>query len=216
MTISKEASPFGNSRTAYLTTLSVLLALVVGLQLIWTLGGVTSFSVVLVPIVVGAILLGPAAGAILGYGFGVAVLILGITGRDFFTATLFQAQPVATSFLCLLKGTAAGVGAGLVYRLVEKKSGKRLIAAFAAAATAPILNTGLFILCAILLLKGTLAANLTNFGWSGESVLLFLIIGCAGINFLLELAVNLILAPAIHRIVSEAVRLVGRQKKHRS
>ena len=86
--------------------------------------------------------------------------------------------------------------------------GKAPVAAVAAAATAPIVNTGIFILWGLLMVRDTLTANLANFGWSGDSVLLFLILGCAGINFLVEFALNILLSPVIVRVL-QAVRQQG-------
>ena len=189
-----------NKNITRMVQLAILLAVVVVLQCF--LGsikvGATSFSVVLVPIVVGALILGPAAGAFLGFAFGLVVLIYGISGQDVFTNMLFQAHPVFTAIICLGKGAAAGWGAGMVYKLVEKASS--FWASVAAAATAPILNTGLFILGGLTLVRGTLEANLAAFG--ADSVVVFLVIGCAGVNFLIEFFVNMILSPAIYRIVT--------------
>ena len=189
-----------NEKISRMVQLAILLAVVVVLQCF--LGsikiGATSFSVVLVPIVVGAIILGPGAGAFLGFAFGLVVLILGITGQDAFTNLLFQEHPVFTAVICLGKGAAAGWGAGMVYKLLSKASS--LWASVAAAAAAPILNTGLFILGGLTLVRGTLEANLAAFG--ADSVVVFLVLGCAGINFLVEFLVNMILSPGIYRIVT--------------
>lgn len=189
-----------NKNITRMVQLAILLAVVVVLQCF--LGsikvGATSFSVVLVPIVVGALILGPAAGAFLGFAFGLVVLIYGISGQDVFTNMLFQAHPVFTAIICLGKGAAAGWGAGMVYKLVVKASS--FWASVAAAATAPILNTGLFILGGLTLVRGTLEANLAALG--ADSVVVFLVIGCAGVNFLVEFFVNMILSPAIYRIVT--------------
>ena len=189
-----------NKNITRMVQLAILLAVVVVLQCF--LGsikvGATSFSVVLVPIVVGALILGPAAGAFLGFAFGLVVLIYGISGQDVFTNMLFQAHPVFTAIICLGKGAAAGWGAGMVYKLFVKASS--FWASVAAAATAPILNTGLFILGGLTLVRGTLEANLAAFG--ADSVVVFLVIGCAGVNFLAEFFVNMILSPAIYRIVT--------------
>ena len=38
-------------------------------------------------------------------------------------------------------------------------------------------------------------------GGAGVGVMYFLIIICAGVNFLIELAINVIVAPAIHTVV---------------
>ena len=59
----------------YVTTLAVLLALVVLFQVFgsYIKIGTTSFSFVLVPIVLGGVLLGVIAGAILGFAFSLVV-----------------------------------------------------------------------------------------------------------------------------------------------
>lgn len=188
--------------------LAVLLALVIVLQL-WGSAikiGTTSLSLVLIPIVLGAVMIGSLAGAFLGFAFGLVVLIVGITGVDNFTFILFTDHPVLTSALCLVKGTAAGLVAGLLFRLIQGKN--RYAAVITAALSAPIVNTGLFILGA-LLMSGTLSANFVS---EGSSVIYFLVIGCAGVNFLIEFAVNLVASPAIYT-VAEVVKRSFRSKK---
>ncbi len=188
--------------------LAVLLALVIVLQL-WGSAikiGTTSLSLVLIPIVLGAVMIGPLAGAFLGFAFGLVVLIVGITGVDNFTFILFTDHPVLTSALCLVKGTAAGLVAGLLFRLIQGKN--RYAAVITAALSAPIVNTGLFILGA-LLMSGTLSANFVS---EGSSVIYFLVIGCGGVNFLIEFAVNLVASPAIYT-VAEVVKRSFRSKK---
>lgn len=188
-----------------ITGMAILLALVIVLQVFggYFKIGATSLSFVLVPIVLCGLLYGAIAAGVLGFVFGFIVLMYGVTGADPFTAILFEDHPVFTSILCLGKGTAAGVVSGLVYKLVAKKN--KYVGVFTASAVAPIVNTGLFILGSLLFLQDTLKANFAN----GQSVIYFLIIGCAGINFLVELAINLIAAPALHSVY----RIVEKQLK---
>lgn len=184
-----------------LVELAILIAVVVLLQLYGS-GiriGATSFSLVLIPIVLGGMLLGPSAGAVLGFVFGAITLINGITGSDPFTAILLNSGTkgaIITPMICLGKAVLAGFGAGLVYKLLKDKNS--IVATFAAAATAPILNTGLFILGA-LSLSDVLAAN---FVAEGSTVIYFLVIGCAGVNFIVEFLVNVVVSPALHRIIT--------------
>lgn len=185
--------------------LAVLLALVIVLQL-WGSAipiGATRISLTLVPIVLGAVLLGPLAGAFLGAAFGVVVIAVALTGGDPFTFTLFGDHPVLTVALCLIKGAAAGLVAGILYKAIRKKN--EYAAVVVAALAAPVVNTGLFILGA-LLMSDTLSAN---FVADGTTVIYFLIIGCAGINFIIEFIVNAVASPAIYtveRVVERAVR----------
>ncbi len=193
-----------------LAELALLSAIVIVFQLMGTVVhiGPTSVSLVLVPIVVGAILTGPGGGAFLGFIFGLITYLAGVTGTDFFTGVLFQAQPIATAVICFAKAILAGWCAGMVFRALEKKN--TLAASVLAAATAPIVNTGIFVLGGLFLVNGTLSANLETFGASGQTVVYFVIIGCAGINFIAELFVNLVLSPAIHTVV----RAVNRKISH--
>ena len=191
----KQKAFFTSKNIAFL---AVLLALVIVLQ-IW--GGYikigpVNFTFTLVPIVLGAIMIGPLAGAFLGFAFGVVALVNGIVGNDVFTYYLFAQQPVFTAALCLVKGAAAGLVSGYLYRLLRKKH--EYLAVFVASVSAPIVNTGLFVLGG-LMMSGTIAGFLSSAN-NGSSVAYFLIITCAGINFLVELAINLVFAPALYRV----------------
>lgn len=194
--------------TLRMVELAILTAVIVILQLTGTaikfnaLG--TSISMVLIPIVLGAVLLGPAAGAWLGGVFGCITYLMGVFGMDAFTAVLFQAHPLLTALVCFGKGILAGWCAGMVYRLFHKKNAT--VSLFIASAVAPVVNTGLFILGA-LLMSDTLTAN---FVAEGSTVLYFLVIVCAGINFLLELALNLVVTPSISTIVGAVTKRINK------
>ena len=181
-----------------LTELALLTAIVIVLQLLGNFIhiGPTSITLVLIPIVLGAIVISPLSGAFLGLVFGLIVIWGGVSGTDPFTNILFAAHPVFTTLICLGKGALAGLGAGYVYKLFKGKN--EFLACVLAAASAPIINTGLFILGGLFLVSDTLNANFV-----GESTLVyFLIIGCAGLNFIAEFIVNIIVSPAIHTTVN--------------
>ena len=106
----------------------------------------------------------------------------------------------------LLKGTLAGILPALLFRAVARKN--RYVAAFAAAACAPIVNTGVFVLGCLCMYDAVVASVGSAFG---------AFIALIMINFAIELGVNLVLAPAIYsvdRIVEK--RLSGRGSMHRS
>lgn len=179
-----------------LVELALLLALVILFQSIGAFIkiGPTSVSLVLVPIALGAMLLGPWAGLFLGLVFGIMALIPGIIGTDPFTHTLWMDNPFFTALICLGKGALCGLASGLVYKLVSKKND--LAAVFLAAAATPIVNTGLFILGGLTLFYDSLGTMA-----GGETVIYFLVIVCAGLNFIAEFALNMILSPAINRVL---------------
>nr|WP_316625205.1 hypothetical protein [uncultured Ruminococcus sp.] len=65
-----------------------------------------------------------------------------------------------------------------------------------AALVSPIVNTGIFIIGMLLFFRETLAA------WAGGSDLLsYIILGLTGVNFLIELGVNMILSPVVVKII---------------
>lgn len=188
-----------HEKTLRMVQLAILVALVIVLQLVGSNihVGPVSFSLVLIPIAVGGVLLGPAAGAILGAVFGLITVIGGVSGADVFTNFLFSKQPVLTVVLCLAKATLAGLCAGLVFRALEKHN--RWVAVVLASAVAPVVNTGIFVLGTITLFRSTLEEYILNVG-AGVSVVYFVVILCAGINFLAEFGVNLVASPAVYRI----------------
>jgi uncharacterized membrane protein len=152
-----------------------------------------NLTFVLVPIVIGVALCGTYAGPWLGFVFGVAVLVSG-------DAALFLGfTVVGTIVTVLLKGTLAGLAAAFVYKLLAKKN--RYLAVAVSAVTTPIVNTGIFFLgCVVFFFKDI------QMYWQLESdgVIVFVITGLIGLNFFVELAVNLILVPTVYRLIEIA------------
>lgn len=156
--------------------------------------GPFSISLVLIPIVVGAAVFGPKAGAYLGGVFGVVVLIACITGADLGGAILWNASPFLTALICLAKGIMAGLAAGAVYTALSKKN--QIVGTIVAAVVCPVVNTGIFSLGMIFFFYGILVE------WAGgSSVLYYIIFGMVGLNFILEMLVNIVISPVIVRII---------------
>ena len=179
-----------------LTGMGILTAIVIALQIFTTFVhfGPFSITLALIPIVVGAAIYGASAGAYLGAVFSAIVLMMCITGGDVGGAMVWNANPIMCAVVVMLKGTIAGLGAGLVYGALSKFN--KILAAVAAALISPVLNTGIFIIGMLLFFKDTLSA------WAGGSDLLYYIIfGLTGVNFLVELGVNIVLSPIVVQIV---------------
>lgn len=190
----------GNSeKTRRLVGLSIFTALVVVLQLVGS-GiklGPFSVSLVLVPIVVGAAVYGSAAGAWLGLVFGAVVLLSGDA------AVFLPVSAAGTVATVLLKGTAAGFCAGLAYRLLAKKN--RYAAVVAAAVVCPLVNTGVFLLGCRLFFMDTIRgwAEASGFGADAGR---YMLVGLVGVNFLVELGIDVVLSPVILRIINIGVK----------
>jgi len=107
---------------------------------------------------------------------------------------LWAVNPPMTAALCIVKGVLAGYAAGLVYKALNKLN--HFLGVICAAVVCPVVNTGIFICAMIFLYRETLSI------WAGDThFLYFAFIGMAGINFVLELAVNVVLCPAVSRII---------------
>ena len=191
-------------RILYLVQMALLTAVIMALHF----SGVaipafgTKISLVLIPIALGAMLLGPTAGAVLGFIYGMTVFVsLGVLHMDPFTAVLFDHNPVATFLICTVKSTAAGLVAGLVYRALSRKSS--LLAVFVASALVPTINTGVFVI-GCFTIYNTIEQVAAG---AGYSAVYFILIICAGANYALELAINLIFSPALERII----RITGKR-----
>ena len=170
--------------TQKLVTLAIFTALIIVLQLTANVAkiGPVSITLSLVPIVVGGV-------------FGLVVLMCCISGMDLGGSVLWNSNPLVTALVCLGKGIAAGACAGGVYRALSK-AGSSTAAALCAGVVCPVVNTGLFCLAMILFFHDTLTA------WAGGTdIFYYIIFGLAGVNFLVELSVNLVLGPVIVRII---------------
>ena len=190
-------------RTLRLAQMAMLIALIAVLQILATVFSKmvalpVSITLTLVPIVVGAVLFGPGAGAILGFAFGAITLILGVTGFDPVVLQSFQFSGIGTIGLILLKGTAAGAAAGAI-ALPFKKKDKLYPAVFSAAALAPLTNTAIYIVGMMTIFKGTWEGQAEEYG--GMLILALIIIGMAMVNFVIEMIINMVLAPSAVRII---------------
>ena len=182
--------------TRKMVILALLTAIVIVLQLLGAFirFGPFSISLVLLPIVVGAALVNTWGGGWLGFVFGAVVLISG-------DANLFLAiDPVATILVVILKGTLAGLAAGVSYRFFSKFS--RTIGAVTAAVVCPVVNTGAFIVGLYIFFLPTI----TEWGLATgfESIAAFIFIGMIGLNVLFELGLTVILCPTIVRLIQYA------------
>ena len=188
-----------NEKVQRMTGLAVFTAVIVVLQLVATFikFGPFSITLALAPIIIGAALYGPRAGAFLGGVFGVVVLIACIMNWDVGGGILWNTQPFLTAALCIVKGAAAGLAGGLVYKALSKRN--VLAAVILSGVVSPIANTGIFLLGVYFPFHGVLVS------WAsaeGADIATYILTGLVGFNFVLELAVNLVLSSVIVRVIS--------------
>ena len=192
-----------SAKTKRTVGIAIFSAIIVLLQIICTFikFGPFSITLALAPIIIGAAIYGVGAGAFLGGVFGTVVLVTGLLGWDGGTVLyLMSINAVATVLICVVKGAVAGLLGGLVYRAIAARS--ELGGVIVAGIVCPVVNTGLFIAGMLLFFTDTLIS------WAGgQNLMIYLITVLTGVNFIVELAVNLILASGISRIIRAAKKI---------
>ena len=180
-----------NDQVRRITGVAVLLAIEIVLQAMgnYITPSVVSINLSLIPIALGAILYGPFAGALLGLGNGLVVLLSPST-EAFLSYSLF-----GTIVTCLLKCTIAGFLSGLFYKLIAKKS--PLVGAIVASLIVPIVNTGLFILAVFTIFFGLFQPI-----GSTDEIMKYVFLILIGWNFVIEFSITAILSPTIVRVIN--------------
>lgn len=177
---------------------AILCAIIVVLQLLSYVIHIGTFnlSLVLIPIVMGGILLGPGYGALFGAVFGIVTVATSITGLDAGGSMLYAANPFMLFVLCISKGALAGFCSSGIYKLAVKCKANEIVSTVLAAITAPVVNTGVFCAITVLFYMDVLKQ------WAGGTdILTYIFLGLIGINFIIELGLNIILCPMLKTTV---------------
>lgn len=172
---------------------AVLTALVVLLQYMGTFVrfGPFAISLVLIPIVIGTATCKKGMGAWLGFVFGIVVLLSGDA------AAFLTVNAWGTIITVLLKGILCGYLSGLAFEGAMKLFGGKIYpSTVIAALICPIVNTGVFVIGCLLFFMPTISQ------WAGgTNAMQYLFVGMIGLNFLVEIAVNIVFSPIIVRIL---------------
>lgn len=160
--------------------------------------GVASLNFTLVPLVLAALLYGAWGGAFIGAVNGVIVFLTAcvLAPSGLFVA-MFAMSPFMMFLICFLKTTAAGFISGLLFDIVACKNERTAV--FVASGIAPVINTGIFVL-GMLCLYNDIAEIIGD----SSQVVYTIFVGCVSFNFFIELAINLLVAPALY-VVYRAV-----------
>lgn len=119
-----------SSKIRKLTRLAILVAIIFLLSntpLGYLSIGPIAATTVQMPVIIGAILLGPVSGAILGFFFGLSALIkvLTVPGADAFATMVMQYSPFAYLFVCMVPRILMGWLSGLLAAGLKKISPKQ-------------------------------------------------------------------------------------------
>ena len=183
-------SNFKKESIRKLTLVALLTALAAALSFVKIPILGVSITLVLPVVIIGGALCGPLVGAWLT----VIPNVIAFTEAGLFMTY----SPVGCMITLLLKGLVAGFVSGVIYKVLSKKH--PIGAVTCSAVVAPILNSGIFVLGCYICIWDQLTAVAGEKG-VGIGLLLF---GLAGLNFIIELILNVILCPSILRILQIA------------
>lgn len=199
--------------TLKLTQLALLTAIVL-LMAFTPIGYIKTFgleiSLIVIPVTIGAIVLGPAAGAFLGGVFGITSFIQ-CFGLSPFGVALLAINPIATFITCLIPRILMGWLTGLTFKGL-RKSGLKETAYPITSLIGPILNTVFFMTSLLVFFyRSDLIQGIADS--SGSKNIIQLVIAMVGINGLVEAATCLIIGAAIARALDAFVKRNARESR---
>lgn len=161
-----------------------------------------------IPVVMGAVVMGPGAGMLLGGIFGLTSFYQCVSGLSPFGAALLGLNPFLTFVVCIIPRILIGLFSGLVFK-GTKQRGKtvRNLGYFLACLVGSVTNTVLFIgLIWVFFGRSDYILGLT--GSSTSIITIFSVL--AGVNALVEIPVNTILGGAVIKGVDLVVKKINK------
>lgn len=193
----------------YLTQLALLSA-IVWLMAFTPIGYLRTagleITFIMIPVLVGGIVLGPAAGAILGLQFGLSSFIQ-CFGISAFGATLLTINPFWTFVVCVVPRTLMGFLVGIIFRALQRvdKSPAGVLSFSVSSLCGALLNTLFFMSMLVLCFWNTEFIQSLCVALNASNVLLFVVL-FVGVNGVVEAAVCFVLGTAIAKALAAANR----------
>lgn len=196
-------------QTAKLTQMAILVAIML-IFAFTPIGylkfGVVEITLMVLPVAVGAITLGPAAGAFLGGLFGLTSFLqcFGISALGVF---LMGISPVLTALVCVVPRILCGWLSGLLFAVLNRRFPKKTWVCLLSALSTALLNTVLFMSFLVLCFwwNPLFLSQMSAWGIATDTLWLFLV-AFVGVNGIVEIAVNVLVGGAISRILLSVIR----------
>ena len=195
--------------TKFLAQLALLIAIQIVMRLLG-LGrvpiGPLNMSFLTLPIAIGAMLMGPLTGGILGGVFGLFSLWDAISGAGGMTTFFFQYQPFSTVILCVGMRILMGVCCAYVFKLVSQLDrDEKTWSYFVGALSAPLLNTLFFMGYIVLFFYNTeYVQNLVAL--KGAVNPIHFVIVLVGVQGLIEAVSVAILGGILAKVLSKVIK----------
>lgn len=188
--------------TKYLVEMALLVAIIL-LMAFTPIGYIKTagleITLIVVPVAVGAVTLGPTAGAILGGVFGVTSFIQ-CFGMSQFGALLLGINPFFTFLVCVPTRILMGWLTGFIYYGLRKTALPSTASVTIASLCCPLLNTTFFMGSLVTLFAGTMRESF------GMGKVLPFIYTFVGVNGVVEAIVCFVVGTAISMALKKALR----------
>lgn len=183
-----------------LTQLSVLVALLLifGFTSIGYIKvGAIEITMNVIPVAIGAIVLGPGAGAALGTVFGLTSFWQCL-GTSAFGVAIFNANPIFAFIVCVIPRLLEGLLTGLAFKAMSKKAKNNSLPCTISSILCPVLNTVLFVGGFILLYSNSSYFS-ELYTASGANNIIAFISWFVALNGVIEIAVCFVVSTAVSK-----------------
>lgn len=161
-------------------------------------------TLIVIPVAVGAVTLGPAAGAILGGVFGLTSFIQ-CFGMSAFGSMLLGINPFTTFLVCVPTRILTGWLTGLIYQGLRKVKPVQKISVVLANLFCPLLNTFFFMTTLVIFFYHTEYIQSIASSMGAANALLF-VVTFVGVNGIVEAAVCFVAGSAVSEALKRALR----------
>ncbi len=167
--------------------------------------GIIEITFMTIPVAVGAILLGPACGAILGGVFGITSFIQ-CFGMSAFGVFMLSLNPVLTFLICLVPRVLCGFFGGLIFKALRNIDKTKILSYAVSSLSIALLNTVFFMGSIIILFwrNDAFIGKMTEWGIATDTIWAFLV-GFVGVNGVVEAIVSFIVGAAIAKVLAKFV-----------
>ncbi len=196
----------GRKNTQPLLFRMVFAAILIALIIMMTFTGIgyipigpLKLTLNVLPVAVGAVVLGPAYGTVLGLVFGLSSFFT-CFGMDALGTVFMSINPFLLFVMCVLPRVLCGWLPSLIFKAIEKHDKSKIIGSAVSCTLTAVFNTVGFLSLMWLFFAPELASNpavLEVLGGVSVDSILTLFVMFAGVNAILEALTGLILGSAI-------------------
>ena len=168
--------------------------------------GPLELTLIMIPVIIGAVTQGAVTGAFLGAVFGIVSFIQCFTGSAL--GAILVSESIAKTFVvCFVPRVLAGLICGLIYKVCSKRDSKQSWSLLVAGISGSLMNTVLFLgFLALLFMNMTFTPEQAAALGGLDTVLNTVIAIAAGINAPIELIVCALLGTAVGKAVHAATK----------